>query len=430
MFKKLLICQLLVALVLVGFSGGAATAQSDQKPTVALLQFGVTMATPTRTAVLDMLHLYGYLSEEEHSEAVASQHDYEAERINLIIADAGYSFANLIPMIESALDQGADVLITQSTPATQAAVNVTNEMEDPTPVIFASVFNPYAAGIADAPCLKPAHVSGTQRITDYEELLALAMMQNPAMELVGTIYASASATGAHGAKMIAAAGEALGLAVEEAAVVGLSDVGLALDGLVSKGVDAIVLTVDTLTSQASPQIVSIGAENDIPVYHPNATYFLSGATVAAGTVAAYGPGLNAGHMLVGLLEGTIDLATTSINLVDSMAIAINLDQSASVGVEVPDELLARADFVMEDGNFRLMPKGMENTQFLGEIAMMAAAFPALVEGNDSVAPEMLTMLTKMAFPDPAAAHDAFLAGLHCTPEMIAEQQSELDADDG
>ena len=299
MLKRALICHLLAALVIVGFKGGVLTAQDDEKPTVALLQFGVTIATPTRTAVFDMLKLYGYLSEDEHSAVVQSQRDYEGEKIKFIIADAGYDFANLIPMIETALDKGADVLLTQSTPATQAAVNLTSEMQDPTPVIFASVCNPYAAGIADAPCLKPAHVTGTQRLTDYEDLIALAMLQNPDMGVIGTIYASASATGAHGAKMIAAAGEALGITVVEAPVVSLADVGVAADGLVSKGVDAFVLTVDTLTSQATPQIVAVGAENDIPVYHPNATYFLSGATVAAGSVAVYGPGLNAGHMLIG-----------------------------------------------------------------------------------------------------------------------------------
>ena len=427
MLKRALICHLLAALVIVGFKGGVLTAQADEKPTVALLQFGVTIATPTRTAVFDMLKLYGYLSEDEHSAVVQSQRDYEGEKIKFIIADAGYDFANLIPMIETALDKGADVLLTQSTPATQAAVNLTSEMQDPTPVIFASVFNPYAAGIADAPCLKPAHVTGTQRLTDYEDLIALAMLQNPDMGAIGTIYASASATGAHGAKMIAAAGEALGITVEEAPVVSLADVGVAADGLVSKGVDAFVLTVDTLTSQATPQIVAVGAENDIPVYHPNATYFLSGATVAAGSVAVYGPGLNAGHMLIGLLEGTIDPATTSINLVDSMAIAINVDLSTQAGVAVPEELLARADFILEDGSLRIMPKGMTNTQFLGEMAMMAASYPHLADGNEALPAEALTMLTQMAFPDPAAAHDDFLASLQCTPEMIAEQQAELDA---
>ena len=376
---------------------------------------------------MDMLLLYGYLSEDEHSAVVQSQQDFDAEKINLIISDAGFDFSNLIPMIESALDAGADVLVTESTPATQAAVNVTSEMEDPTPVIFSAVFNPYAAGIADAPCLKPAHVTGTQGITDYEDLIALAMMQNPDLATIGTVYASASSTGQHGAKLIAAAGEALGVAVEKAAVVGLADVGVALDGLISKGVDAIVLTVDTMTAQATPQIVAVGADNDIPVYHPNASYFYSGATVAAGSVAMYGPGLNAGHMLIGLLEGAIDPAATSINLVDSMAIAINLDRSASAGVDVPEDMLARADFVLEGGSLRIMPKGMTNTQFLGEIAMIATLYPELAASEEAVSPQLLEMLKAVAFPDPVAAHEAFLASLQCTPEMIAEQQAALES---
>lgn len=425
MFRRVFSFALLLALLAVGFAGGTS-AQADAKPTVALLDFGLTINTSNRIAVLDILALYGYLNEDERDQVAASQQSYEGENINLIISDAGFDFANLIPMIETALDQGADVLVTDSTPVTQAAINVTSEMEQPRPVIFTSVFNPYAAGIADAPCVKPAHVTGTQRITDYEDLLALAKMQNPEMDTIGTVYASASATGEHGAKLIAAAGEALGVAVEEAAVASLADIGIALEGLVSKGVDAIVLTVDSMTSQATPLIVAVGAENDIPVYHPNATYFLYGTTVAAGSIAMYGPGLNAGHMLVGLLEGAIDPAETSINLVDSMAIAINLDRSANAGVEVSEEMLARADFVVEDGSLRIMPKGMANTQFLGEVAMMALLYPEMAEDMDAVTPELLAMLAQVAFPDPVAAHEAFLASLHCTPEMIAEQQAALD----
>ena len=381
--------------------------------------------------VIEALHRFGWLTDDEYGGLKANLEDglsnLEGERVNLLFSDASWDYGSLIPMMETALDKGADVFVTETTPVAQAAVNFTLAMDDPIPVIFMSVFNPYAAGIADAPCIKPDNVTGTQELIDYEGLLALAALQNPDLETVGTLYNSASAAGQMGAELIAEAGEALGIRVEQAAVFGLADVGIGLEGLISKGVDAFVLTVDILTSQATAQIATIGADNDIPVYHPVASYLYSGATVAAGSIATYGPGLNAGQILVGILDGALDPATTGINTADNSVIAVNVDRSARSGVKVSENLLSRADFVVADGELSITPKGMTNFQFLGEMGMMALLYPQLASGTDAVTPEMLAMLAQVAFPDPTAAHEAFLAGLQCTDEMIAEQQAELDA---
>lgn len=405
----------------------AWTQDAEANPTVAIFRFGISIHDSTELGVLDMLKLFGYLRDDEYAAQKEQLHDMEGENINLLFADASFDFSNIIPMLERAIDAGADVLLTDSAPVSQAAVNLTADMEEPLPVIFVNVFDPYAAGIAQSLCVKPAHVTGTQRITDYPDLIALMLLQNPGVERIGTIYASASSSGEFGVDAIAAAAEGFGVDLEVAAVVGIPDVAAAAEGLVSKGVEAFIMTVDLMTSQALPIIVQVASDNDIPVYHPNATYSYYGATVAAGSVAMYGPGLHAGHMLVGHLQGEIDLASTSISVLDTMAIAINVDRSRAAGVELPEELLARADFLIEDASMSITPKGMTNSQFLGEIGMLALLYPELAGDSEFVTPELLQMLTQMAFPDPKAQHEAVLASLHCTPEMIAEQQAELDA---
>ncbi len=335
--------------------------------------------------------------------------------------------ALLAPPLSQALDAGADNLIPETTPVSQAAVNLTLQMDDPPPVIFMSVFNPYAAGIADAPCVKPDHVSGTERVTDYETVLSLLRLQAPETRTIGTVYASASSSGAYGAAQITTFGEAMGMTVEVAAAAAISDVKLATESVVSKGAEALALTTDLLTSEALPVIVGIVEENGLPVYHPNAVYFALQATVVAGSIATYGPGLNAGHILVGHLNGSIDLATTSVNAVSGITLAVNLDRAREQGISLPEEMLELADFYQEDGSLTITPKGMTNFQFLGEMGMMALLYPELAAGSGMAETETLTMLTQMAFPDPAAAHDAFLASLQCAPEMIAEQQAALDA---
>ena len=67
---------------------------------------------------------------------------------------------------------------------------------------------------------------------------------------------------------------------------------------------------------------------------------------------------------------------------------------------------------------------------LAPTMMLALLYPEMAAGGDLVTPELLAMLRAVAFPDPASAHDAFLASLQCTPEMIAEQQAALEAEAG
>ena len=423
MFVRILTGCLIFTLMAAPLALAQAT---DDKPTIAMLTFGPDVNEASEIGVLDVLHLYGYLTEAELAAMREDVRDMEGEHLNLIVADAAYDYANIVPLIESALDRGADVLVTETTPVAQAAVNLTMDMEMPVPVIFMSVFNPYAAGIAQAPCIKPDHVAGTERITDYETLLSLLALQHPQAKAVGTVYASDSASGAFGAQQISAIAESMGLSAHVVAVPTISDIGAAVESLIDKDVDALALTADLLTSEALPTIVGIAEDGGVPVYHPNAVYFALQATVVAGSFATYGPGLNAGHILVGYLDGDIDLAATGINLVSSMTVAVNLDRSQAMGIDVSDKVLESADFIQQDGGLTITPKGFANAAMMGEVGMLALLYPEMAADSELITPEMLAMLVQMAFPDPAAAHDDFLASLQCTPEMIAEQQAALD----
>jgi len=106
-------------------------------------------------------------------------------------------------MVEDALDQGADVLVTLGTPVTLVAVNTTQDMDEPPPVLFTAVHNPYLAGIADASCIKPAHVTVSEIETSYEYVFDALRKQDPALNVIGTIYDTAAASGEYGVDRIA-----------------------------------------------------------------------------------------------------------------------------------------------------------------------------------------------------------------------------------
>ncbi len=398
MYTRLLIGLLIVAVLV----AGPALAQADEKPTIAIMSFGYhSNVNLSVKGTLDMLQAYGYIDQEERA-VLDQRQDLEGEGINIFWGDAAYDigFANL--MVRDALDRDPDALITITTPVAQIAANATLDMEDPPIVIFNVVSNPYAAGIADASCIKPAHISGSQFLAPYDRIVPVMLLQNPDMQVVGTIFTSNEPSGVFGASQISAIGESLGLQVESASIVSVADLTIAAEGLVSKGIEAFILPTEATVASGLPTIIQVANEHGLPVMYTAGNAVYRGATIGAGVYSYFKEGVIAARMLIAHLEGAIDIATAGINLQNDMSVGVNLDVAAAQETEISQELLAVADFVVEDGQSS--------------------------EGVTPGLPEVNPFLEDMPLEERRAADLEFLAELECTPEMIAQQQAELDAD--
>lgn len=387
MLKKLLLLFVLVSMLIVP----SAMAQ-DENPTIAIIRFGPLRPFElSEKGTIDMLLAYGLVNEDEYA-MLAEREDLEGENVNIIFGDAEFDFPTANLLVEQALDQGADVIIAITTPVAQAATNATIEMDQPPIVLFNTVTSPYAAGIADTSCIKPDFLSGSQALAPFESIVPLILVQNPDITTIGTIFNQAEANGVVGAEAIKTVGEELGLTVELGPIAATADVGTTAEGLISKGVEAFMIPTDSTVTDGLPSLLAVAEENGVPVFHADASQVNSGATVGAG-LSYYQEGVDTARMLIAYLNGDIDIATTGISKQPGMAIAVNLDSAAAQGVEISEDLLAMADYVIEGG---------ESTE----------ADPELPE---------------MTLEDRMAEDSAFLENLMCTEEIIAEQQAELDA---
>lgn len=415
-------------LIAVGVSG-----QAEDKPTIAVLRFGSFFSfTYVENAVVDTLFASGLVTEAEHAMLMARE-NLQGEKINLHWNDANFDFAAVNTIVEDALDRGADALIVLSTPTAQAAVNITTDMDDPPIVLFTSVFNPYEAGIAQASCIKPSHVTGIESVTLYEDIVPLLLLQDPELKMIGTIYSSSETSGRLGAEAIVAAAEALGLTVEVAAVSNLSDITVAAKALVDKGVEAFLLPSDLLTMSGLPVITQIAIENGLPVYHSTSNTINLGATVSAGAGHNSLQGSMIGAMLTGHLRGELDIASTGIGMVDVLSVGLNLDIAAEQGIEFTDSLMERAHLLLQDGGM----SGRALVVFLESLGMdeetMKLVLKAIAEaqtGGGEIEvdlPEEVLAALSAGIASQRRTEDvaAILDSLHCTAEMIAEQQAAL-----
>lgn len=429
MFKLMLVllCSLLIAPL--------ASGQAEDKPTIAMLRFGAFFSfTYVENAVLDTLLANEFVTEAEYA-ALSARENLEGERINVYWSDANFDFAAVNTIVEDALDRGADALIVLSTPTAQAAVNITADMDDPPIVLFTSVFNPYEAGIAQAPCVKPSHVTGIESVTLYEDIVPLLLLQDPDIKMIGTIFSSAETSGRLGAEAIVAAAEAHGLTVEVAAISNLADMTVAAQALVDKGVEAFLLPSDLLTMSGLPVITQIAIEFGLPVYHSTSNTINLGATVSAGAGHNSLQGSLIGAMLAGHLSGELDIASTGIGMIDLLSIGLNLDIAAEQGIEFTDSLMERSHLLLQNGGMSgrglvrwLESMGMDEETKNLVLKAIAEAQTSGGEINVDLPEDVLAALSA-AIASQRRTEDvgAILDSLHCTPEMIAEQQAALDA---
>ncbi len=389
MYRK----SIVLSLVLLALLLTPAALADDDKPTIAFLRYRATGTEDiAKPGIWDILQAHELISPSER-ELLDENLDLDGEHINVYWLDAAGDVTNINAMVEKTLDRGADILLTFSTPVTQITANITKEMEDPPILLFAIVSAPYSAGIADAPCIKMPHITGTHMSIPYEQYVALSQVQMPDIQTIGTIVDPAQTQSVYGVSQITRFAEALGLTVEVASIASTADLPQATASLADKGVEMVMIGAGYRESRGIPAVLGAAEDYGIPVFGVSPRMIHHGALVGAGFDDFYGEGLTVGRMIAAYIEDGLDISTTGISSRVNLGVAVNLDTAEEFGITVADSILDSAVMVIEGGELTVLSEP-----------------PSL--------PEMSLEARK-------AEDAAFLAELECTPERIAEEEATL-----
>ena len=365
---------LLVMVLIVGVLSLPAAAQTNL-PKVGIFQFVSHPALDAnRQGIIDTLAAGGYV---------------DGETVELVIANGEGDIPTMNTIAENfVFDEDVDLIMAISTPALQAAYNVTSDFEEP-PILFSSVTSPYQAGVAESPCIKPGWVTGSQALAPFEQTVPLIFEIVPDAQTVGYIYNTAEANSVANTEILVPLMEQLGLEMEIQEIANSSEVVTAAEALVSRDVEVFYVATDSTVVAGLEGLVSVANENDIPIVASDPSSGERGTVLAQG-LDYYQEGVDTGIMAIEYLDGELDIATTGISRQTGTNLVINLDAAEEQGVDVPDSLLENAGVVIEDG-------------------------------------EVTNMQEELTDEDLLAEADDFLENLQCSEEDIAEQQAELDA---
>ncbi|MBE7532198.1 MAG: ABC transporter substrate-binding protein [Chloroflexi bacterium] len=206
----------------------------------------------------------------------------EGENLTIIRGNAEGDIATLNTIAQQFIDQGVDLIVTTSTPAAQAALNATKDMVNPIPIIFTTVTDPYAAGIATAPDEHPAWMTGSQMYPPLEATFDTMLEINPNISVIGHLYNPAEANSVAQTEAVKAIAAERSLTLEIATVSNSSEVKTAAESLAARGIDIFYFTQDSTVASGAEGVVQVTNDNGIPIITNDIPTVAKGGSVAVG----------------------------------------------------------------------------------------------------------------------------------------------------
>lgn len=233
---------------------------------------------------------------------------------------------------------GVDLVLAIATPTAQAAAQAITDV----PILITAVTEPAEAGLVDSWEAPGGNLTGTSDLNPVREQLELLTEIAPDAESVGIVYSSGEVNSEVQVELAQEAADELGLTLELATVTASGEVQQAAQSL---DVDAFYVPTDNVVVSALESVVAVAEERQVPLIVGE------GDSVERGGLATYGIdyealGYQTGLMAIDVLGGA-DPATMPIETLDELTLVVNAAAAERMGVELPSEVLDRADTVIE-----------------------------------------------------------------------------------
>lgn len=251
----------------------------------------------------------------------------EGENVQFIITNAQGDFSVAMAIAQDFLARGVDLVVSISTPSSQAAVQVFKDTD--IPVIFSAVTDPVAAGLTAYP-----NVTGASDMIDVRADLLLLKALIPGLKKLGQIYNPGEVNSAVLTEMTKTAAQELGLTLVLAPANGSAEVPLAAQSLVGR-VDAIYCTTDNTVAAALDAVVAVSQANKIPFLFADPTSLERGVLLCTG-FDYFDHGLLTSEIIVKVLSGAAPKDIPFVRQAGTQVL-LNMDVAEAIGYRVPEE---------------------------------------------------------------------------------------------
>jgi putative tryptophan/tyrosine transport system substrate-binding protein len=216
------------------------------------------------------------------------------------------------------------------------------------PIVFSSgEVDPVKSGLVVSLNRPGGNVTGVSPMTGLLTAKRLEQLHEmvPNAAVIGYLANSDNPNFATHLNDVHEAARVLGLALYAQSINTDRDFESAFDGLVQRGIGALLVGVDPFFFARREQIIALTARHSLPASYPSREF------VAAGGLISYAASFVDGYRHAGIYSGRIlnGEKPADLPVVQSVKfeLAINFRTAKALGIEIPASLLARADEVIE-----------------------------------------------------------------------------------
>jgi ABC-type uncharacterized transport system substrate-binding protein len=266
----------------------------------------------------------------------------EGRDFEVKIGNAQGDMATVSSLVDAALSDGAEMLITMSTPTLQVALRRAQRI----PVVFTYVASAVAAGAGRSLEDHAPNVTGVEMTSPFDQMLALVRECLPSVRTVGTLFVPAEVNMVVNKDILVSEGKKAGVEVVTVAVSTSTEVSDAALAMVSRKIDAVCQIGGNLTAASFGGISQAARKAKLPVFSFQKSQALGGAAV---TLARdyYDVGRAAGLVAVRIIRGESP-ARIPIQSFSKTNLIINRAAARAVGLNIPQSVMKRNPEMIEN----------------------------------------------------------------------------------
>lgn len=263
------------------------------------------------------------------------------ENLEFLFQTAQGNTATAVQIARRFVGENPDVIVPISTPSAQAVVAAT----DTIPVVFSAVTDPLAAELVTDLDNPGGNVTGVSDLTPIEDHMALIREILPDADTLGMPYNPGEANALAALEIVRDLAPRYGFEVVEAAAPNTGAVQSAAQSLVGRA-DAIYVSTDNTIVSAIEAVVSVGRENDLPVFTADTDSVRRGSIASLG-FDYYDVGRRTGELVLRVLEGESP-GSIPVAFAHGTNLVVNPGAAEAMGLTLPESVIARATEVVEE----------------------------------------------------------------------------------
>jgi putative ABC transport system substrate-binding protein len=241
--------------------------------------------------------------------------------------------------------EGVTLAVGIATPTAQALVNALKDR----PVIYSAVTDPVGAGLVASTDKGEKNVTGISDMTPVKAQIELLNRIKP-METLGHVYTSSEANAVSLANIAREVCREMGIKFIETTVSNSAEVKQAVQTIAGR-VDGIYISNDNTVVSALAAVASVAKKHKVPVMSADPSSAQTTPVLAAWGHDYYKMGRATGRLVNRILKGEKPETIPTIFMTDAsdVDLLINMDVANELGLTFPEDVIEKANTIIEDG---------------------------------------------------------------------------------